>query len=205
MDSLLSLKRPFVWIKRFRNRCGYGVHSPFAFDFITNVVYEKTPYYAYYELKQKVEAREVAFKRDSEKTNRLLFRLVNRMQPGVIIDAGDCSLSALYLQHAKKDAGYLSMSSLPDFFPEKTDKADFLYLHKYADVKFVREVLSSFLPRAHSKSLFVIEGIHYSREMKALWRNVLEDERVSLTFDLYDLGILFFDKRKFKQHYVVNF
>ena len=33
---LLALKRPFIWLYRFRHRCGYGVHSPFAFNLITH-------------------------------------------------------------------------------------------------------------------------------------------------------------------------
>lgn len=44
---LLALKRPFIWLYRFRHRCGYGVHSPFAFNLITHVIYETTPYYKY--------------------------------------------------------------------------------------------------------------------------------------------------------------
>ena len=47
---LLALKRPFIWLYRFRHRCGYGVHSPFAFNLITHVIYETTPYYKYWEL-----------------------------------------------------------------------------------------------------------------------------------------------------------
>ena len=47
---LLALKRPFIWLYRFRHRCGYGVHSPFAFNLITHVIYETTPYYKYKEL-----------------------------------------------------------------------------------------------------------------------------------------------------------
>ena len=47
---LLALKRPFIWLYRFRHRCGYGVHSPFAFNLITHVIYETTPYYKYREL-----------------------------------------------------------------------------------------------------------------------------------------------------------
>ena len=39
----LTLKRPFIWLSRFRHRCGYGVHSPFAFSLITQVIYESTP------------------------------------------------------------------------------------------------------------------------------------------------------------------
>ena len=47
---LLTLKRPFIWLYRFRHRCGYGVHSPFAFNLITHVIYESTAYYKYEEL-----------------------------------------------------------------------------------------------------------------------------------------------------------
>ena len=38
----LALKRPFIWLRRFRHRCGYGVHSPFAFNLITQVIYENS-------------------------------------------------------------------------------------------------------------------------------------------------------------------
>ncbi len=37
----------WIWIKRFRKRKGYGVHSPFAFQLITQVINQKTPYYAF--------------------------------------------------------------------------------------------------------------------------------------------------------------
>ena len=47
MNLLYYLKRPLIWLSRFRYRCGYGVHSPFAFSLITDVIYEKMPYYAY--------------------------------------------------------------------------------------------------------------------------------------------------------------
>jgi hypothetical protein len=41
---------PFVWLMRIRKRCGYGVHSPFAFRLITEVIYEDTPFDAYAKL-----------------------------------------------------------------------------------------------------------------------------------------------------------
>ena len=33
-----SVKKGWVWLKRFRHRKGYGVHSPFAYDFITRII-----------------------------------------------------------------------------------------------------------------------------------------------------------------------
>lgn len=41
--------------------------------------------------------------------------------------------------------------------------------------------------------------------MKKLWKCMMQDEKVGITFDLYDIGILFFDKTKIKQDYIVNF
>ena len=88
---LLTLKRPFIWLYRFRHRCGYGVHSPFAFNLITHVIYESTAYYKYEELakaqKQLELEKDKRWKYESKKVKRLLFRLVNYAQPETIVDA----------------------------------------------------------------------------------------------------------------------
>lgn len=206
---ILALKRPFIWLFRFRHRCGYGVHSPFAFNLITCVIYEKTPYYKYKDL---IDAeRELAMQKDrywgaeSRKVKRLLFRLVNDAQPGTIVDAGTLSASSLYLKAGKEGADYTSASELSGLFLESGIPVEFLYLHDYKHPEFVEEVFRICAARVTGKSVFVIEGIHYTSRMRALWKQMKEDERAGITFDLYDLGIIFFDKTKIKQDYIVNF
>lgn len=201
------LKRPIIWLKRFRYRRGYGVHSPFAFDFITNVIYEKTPYYAYEEIEQKqLEKKEIQKKPfRSKKKDRLLFRLVNRMQPSLIIDAGCESDSDIYLQSGKRNATYIPVVSASDFILSHHTIADFLYIRYGEDIDFVKEIWRNCIHKAGQHSMFVLEGIHYSTPMKAFWKQCIADDRVGITFDLYDFGILFFDKKKLKQHYIVNF
>ncbi len=205
----LALKRPFIWLYRFRHRCGYGVHSPFAFNLITQVIYENTPYYKYEELaekeKQQALQKDAHWKYESKRLKRLLFRLVNYTQPDTIVDAGTLSASALYLKGGKEGAGYTSASDLSELFLEAGVPVGFLYLHDYRRPGFVEEVFRLCAARTTGKSVFVIEGIHYSRQMSALWKRMQQDERVGVTFDLYDLGILFFDKTKIKQDYIVNF
>lgn len=121
MNSLLLLKRPFVWLRRFRHRRGYGVHSPFAFDFITRVVYEHTPYYQYKELS--AEQRRLASEkghswacRESQKVKRLLFRLVNRAQPTFIVSVGPDSAAELYMKAAKRIPVICMLPSWTSFF-----------------------------------------------------------------------------------------
>lgn len=205
----LTLKRPFIRLLRFRHRCGYGVHSPFAFNLITQVIYENTPYYKYEDLAkaQKSLAFEKGkgWKYESKKIKRLLFRLVNYSQPDTIVDAGTLAASSLFLKAGREGADYISASGLSELFLEAGVPVDFLYLHDFRHPEFMEGVFRICAARTTGKSVFVMEGIRYSPRMSALWERMKQDERTGLSFDLYDLGILFFDKTKIKQGYIVNF
>lgn len=206
---LLPLKRPFIWLRRFRHRRGYGVHSPFAFNFITNVIYERTPYYKYDELlvsqKEQARQKDCGWDYETGKVKRLLFRVVNYCQPVTIVDAGCLSASSLYLKAAKEGADYTAAADLSELFLEVGVPVDFLYVHDYRRPEFVEEVFNLCASRSTQRSVFVVEGIRYTPSMMALWKRLVRHERAGITFDLYDLGIVFFDKTKNKQDYIVNF
>jgi predicted O-methyltransferase YrrM len=53
----------------------------------------------------------------------------------------------------------------------------------------------------HSKSVVVVDDIHYSAEMEEAWKAICADERVTTTMDLYDMGLVFFDKHYWHRHY----
>lgn len=203
----LALKRPFVWLGRIRHRRGYGVHSPFAFNLITRVIYERAPYYKYEDLlaAEKHNKASRAWRHEPLRVKRLLFRLVNYARPATVIDAGTLSASALYLRAGRENAVYTGASSLSELFLEAGVPVDFLYLHDYRHPEFVEEVFNLCADRSSPHSVFVVEGIGYTSKMKNLWKHMQKDKRTGITFDLYDLGIIFFDKSKNKQSYIVNF
>ncbi len=60
----------FDWLKRQRSSRGFGIHSPFAYNFVLNVLREKCPYYAYDEI--------------MEHDNRLIFRIALSLCPSEI-------------------------------------------------------------------------------------------------------------------------
>ena len=78
------LCRQWIWLKRFRHRRGYGVHSPFAFDFLTYVVYERGEYYAYRELKKRYPVVCLCGGLHRLKCRKFLFRLSNYVHPSLI-------------------------------------------------------------------------------------------------------------------------
>lgn len=73
------------------------------------------------------------------------------------------------------------------------DALDFLVIHPEFTLERIREVLSICLPRMHSTGILALGGIHQSEEMNACWQEVRKEDRVKLTFDFFDYGVLFFD------------
>ena len=112
----LLCKRPFVRLARFRHRCGYGVHSPFAFHLITGVIYETAPYYKYAPLleeeKRLAAQHSRSWREEPLRVKRLLFRLVNYARPETVVDAGPLSASRLYLKAGREGAVYTAAAEL---------------------------------------------------------------------------------------------
>lgn len=192
-------------MKRFRNRCGYGVHSPFAFNFITNVVYEKTAYYAYADIERSGEYQKLKKKSCSRKVNRLLFRLVNWSQPSTLLEVGSESAASLYLRKGCKGSTHLRITHPDEFNNLLPTHIDFMYLNSSDDIASIRTIYERVVSRTKNTSIFVIAGIYSSANMKQFWKNIKKDKHTVITFDLYDVGVVCFDQTKNRQHYIVNF
>ncbi len=70
--------------KRWRHGRGFGIHSPFAYDFITRTLRERLPYYAYDSLDAKAAAESIRLRR-----LRLLFRIAVRFNPATVAIVGE--------------------------------------------------------------------------------------------------------------------
>lgn len=73
--------------------------------------------------------------------------------------------------------------------------------HTYAGTCAYFKVLAE---KVHAKSVMVVDDIHYNAEMEKAWKAICADERVTSTMDLYQMGLVFFDKAYWKRHYVMN-
>lgn len=196
------VKRAYIWCRRIRHRRGYGVHSPFAFSLLTDVVYERRPYYAYRELDRLQPSGSLRYPR---RVCRLLFRLANRFQPRRIVEVGAADgLTLRYLSAACPEAVCLSVADEGELQRELDShpQADLLHI---AHTDRYREAFECGIAHAGEQTLLVIEGIYDNRPKREWWQQVVADERTGITFDLYDLGLVFCNRRMNKQHYVVNF
>jgi len=80
---------------------------------------------------------------------------------------------------------------------ERLDFAFFDANHRYEPTVRYFETC---LEKAHDDSLFIFDDIHWSLEMEKAWRYLQAHPRVSLTVDLFFIGLVFFRKNRPKQH-----
>ena len=75
----------------------------------------------------------------------------------------------------------------------------------YVDANHTYEATLSYFDvlagKTHEKSVIVVDDIHYSEEMEKAWKEICADERVTSTIDLYQMGLVFFDKRYWRRNY----
>ena len=61
------------------------------------------------------------------------------------------------------------------------------------------------LTKLHSDSLFIFDDIHWSAEMEQAWATIQAHPLVSVTIDLFGVGLVFFRKEQPKQHFTLRF
>ena len=193
-NKFLFVRRPWIWLKRFRKRRGYGVHSPWAFSLIDGVILERGRYYAYDSLNKLHPWPVRLLKLYPLQCRRLLFRLANWVHPSSVLIFGDAPIETAYIRAAVPEAEMPNKPINPKMFSEG-EKCSMVFVSS--------SHLLSYEPSPCA--LCILEGIHSSREALAKWREVQKNEAVGVTFDLYTYGLVFFDRSRHKQHYIVNF
>ncbi len=206
----------FDWIQRIRHAKGYGVHSPFAFNFITNVVYNKYWYYAFNDLECVLLNNHIYVV--SSRLNHLSYRLIQYFKPKSVLDLGSGNgINTLYICHSE----YVESCDCFEKDPEKVSLAEKILGDIDKDINFV-DVLKSnkrydsifinieecevnkekLFELSNKDTFWVVYGIK-SKESKMFWKSLVKDERVIISFDIRDIGIVLLDETFNKRNYLI--
>lgn len=171
----------------------------------------------------------------SRKYGRLLHRLVNQLQPETVLEIGtSLGMGTLYMAQSIPNANVISLEGDPQLagiarsnfkalkmnqvevvigeFSETVPKAlqqlvrlDFCFLdgnHQYeATIKYFEQCLEF----AHEESVFVVDDIRWSKDMHRAWKTIVAHPKVTVSLDLFFMGIVFFRKKQNEQHFAVRF
>ena len=183
------------WLRRCGCSRGFGVQSPSAYAFIRHVINEHYPYYAYRELL----VRLAHLDKREHKTGRLLLRLANFWQPEYSIVNEHRFDEYLHAGCWKMKRIEIGNQLMKDARGKK--RMMVIDLAKMG----MKEVMENVLPLCDEQTMLVLLGNLYREKQGEEWHQLQESDYCGITYDLYSLGIIFFDKKKFKQHYRMNF
>ncbi len=248
-------------IKNANNR--HGVHSPFVYNLIDEVIYNFKDNEDYVEIenlrkkllknqnyltitdlgagshinnnKQKKVKQIAKNALKPKKLAQLIYRLVKHNKPTNAIEFGTClALTTAYISKAAPLANIITMEGCPqtatlasqnlnplkannvevlvgDFnqnLPEilsTLPQVDFVFVDGNHQEKATINYFELLLPKAHENSLFIFDDIYWSAGMKKAWQQIKQHPQVTLTIDLFWIGLVFFKTDREKEHFKVQF
>lgn len=217
------------WLKYLWQRKNeYKIHSPFVYDFMRKVLNDRgsnRDYDTIYRIARLLDKRK-HIRYNLRKQSRLLYRMIRYFEPDSVVSFGRLSAlntTALALGNLQTKV-YLEESD--DFLetlnsmgvvnvnliqPAEFDSEHFRQLNTgfvfFSQDSFEDDTwdyLADCLNYKTSDSVFVFEGIHHNRDMEEAWEEIKANEDVSVTFDLYCIGMAFFREGIEKQDFVLK-
>lgn len=191
------LRRQLAWLCRWPRALGFGIQSPWAYHFVTQVINDRADYKAYRVLQEAMPADTSA----SLQLARLLFRFACAETPNHwLIRTPHATLYGRYIQ-----AGYPPSKLLSRELGDGEDASlvpDVYLVHLEEDWKscFLR-----FIAQPRNGTFFIVEGISLNRDCRRIWKEMVARCRHYLTFDLFDCGIILYDPTKTIGHYRLIF
>lgn len=187
-----KIRQLLKWPRRYRTSRGFGVHSPFAFDFITKVIRDHDAYYYAY---PEIDALCGKTHRDSLLDNmlfslgdyermeaRLMFRILCRFNPGQIIEiGGGGEVSRLIIERATPSADHARWSR--ENPTELSPSATCLIIVNYTiDLNFT--IVRSYLLKAlnHPGGVIIIFRNLHIPIVNRLWRQIAMVADFGMTF-----------------------
>lgn len=172
----------------------------------------------------------------SSKYCKLLFRLVNYFQPETILELGtSLGISAAYMASAHSNARLFTLEGsdtvaeiASETFQQlnldhtqiiignfddtlapvlmQIPKLDMAFIDGNHRKEPTLRYFSQCLTKAHNDTILIFDDIHWTEDMEETWETIKANSAVTLTIDLFFLGLVFLKKEfKEKQHFVLRY
>jgi len=95
--------------------------------------------------------------------------------------------------------------TLPETLAKLPNRVDFAYFDANHRYEPTIRYFENCLPYIHNDSLFIFDDIYWSQEMTQAWEYIRHHPQVTLTVDLFWIGLVFFRKEQAKENFVLRF
>ncbi len=180
------------YLQRMRQPFGSrSVQSPGVYTFISEVISNRQPYYAYADLAAHLKS----MSRHDRKVAKLLLRLSNYIRPAVALLPQDSRHFAPLVEHGCRQTAITLYAAHPDINPHTGAP---LLIH--IDATRAQPPCSP----PPGQSAIVVHHIYHSRTALQTWRRLAATPWATITIDLGIAGVIYTNTKYSKQHYIIN-
>ncbi|WP_026897091.1 O-methyltransferase [Daejeonella oryzae] len=261
---MLNLQFAADYIRhRFSSKTRHGVHSPFVYKLVDEIIYDFHAKEIYHSVEQ---AREGLLKDERVititdlgagsqlNTNRqkqvktlaknalkparlaqLIYRLAHYFNPATAIELGTClGITTAYLAKAIPKGNVISVEGCPQtaavaaenlenlgiknadlrvgnfdtLLPEiinSEEVLDFVFIDGNHRKEATLDYFKACLPKLSANGIMIFDDIYWSRGMKEAWQEIKDHPRVTLSIDLFWIGLVFVRPGQVKEHFKIRF
>jgi len=187
----------YYWVAS--NSKGHGIHSPFVFKFIQEILNGNSPLTAIENntpaVKQILDQIEAACSAAFNPKNKIVIaRLLQWLNPITILVTGD-----------KKQFETETVMQVNGTI-QAVEKIDFAFIGEGQDGATILQSVIGLMDKMHSNSWVILHGIHTDSNMETVWYTLKEHSNIRLSIDLFTIGILFCRKeQKEQEHFIIRY
>ncbi len=85
-----------------------------------------------------------------------------------------------------------------------TQKFDLIFIDGDHNGERTLGYFNSILKNIHNDSVIIFDDIYWSEDMTAAWQKIIANEKVTVSIDTFQWGMVFFRKEQPKQHFVIR-
>lgn len=168
------------------------------------------------------------------KVGQTMFRLINHFKPKNMLELGtSLGISGCYQIGGNRSGNFHTMEGCPEtakvaakvFKSFKAENAkiivgdfkktlpatidnleslDYVFFDGNHQKEPTIEYFEKCLAKANNNSLFIFDDIHWSKGMEEAWDEIKKHPNVTVTIDLFWIGLVFFDQKETKENYILK-
>ena len=204
MIAQLFFKIKVYFNYRLKAVNAHGLHSPFLFDFYNEVIAAKKEFYFFKQFRRILSAYT---KFISEADALFLYRWVTFYKPNSVFVASENFPASLALAVPSNQKS-LSVSSLRHFSNQELNVFEEVGVSlsegHLAELIYLEEIDALTKDIILNYKCVIIKKPHHNKLKDNIWRELYSLKDISISIDLFQFGILLFDKKISKQHFVVK-
>ena len=91
-----------------------------------------------------------------------------------------------------------------EFLKNSSEKFDLIFIDGDHNGERTLGYFHSLLKNVHNDSVIIFDDIYWSKDMTRAWQKIIAHEKVTVSIDTFQWGLVFFRKEQIKEHFIIR-